>query len=106
MTIIPTGRTSPSGSRRAASGAASRPAPAGARVPPARGNRLLDGARPRHSPAARVGRASGSDYRMTAAGPSPHVSVIMPVFNAGRFLAQALSSVEAQTYHDLELVIV
>src|SRR5262245_28434263 len=36
----------------------------------------------------------------------PRVSVIMPVFNAGRWLPQALASVEAQTFRDFELVIV
>jgi glycosyltransferase involved in cell wall biosynthesis len=37
---------------------------------------------------------------------TPRVSVIMPVYNAGRWLAQALASVEAQTFRDFELVIV
>ena len=37
---------------------------------------------------------------------TPRVSVIMPVFNAGRWLPQALASVEAQTFSDRELVIV
>jgi len=43
---------------------------------------------------------------MTNDGRAPHVSVVMPVFDAGRHLAQALDSVAAQTYPDFELVIV
>ena len=34
------------------------------------------------------------------------VSVIMPVFNAERFVAQALASVAAQTYSPVELLVV
>jgi glycosyltransferase involved in cell wall biosynthesis len=37
---------------------------------------------------------------------APRVSVVMPVYNAGRWLAQALDSVAAQTYRDRELVVV
>jgi len=37
---------------------------------------------------------------------TPRVSVIMPVFNASRWLPQSLASVDAQTYRDFELVIV
>jgi glycosyltransferase involved in cell wall biosynthesis len=37
---------------------------------------------------------------------SPRVSVIVPVYNAGAYLDQALRSVEAQTYRDLEVVLV
>jgi glycosyltransferase involved in cell wall biosynthesis len=36
----------------------------------------------------------------------PRVSVIVPVFNAGRWLEQALASVAAQTFRDREVVIV
>ena len=36
----------------------------------------------------------------------PRVSVVMPVFNPGAFLGQALDSVAAQTFRDFELVIV
>jgi len=36
----------------------------------------------------------------------PHVSVVIPVFNAGDYLAQALESVTRQTYRDLETVVV
>ena len=37
---------------------------------------------------------------------TPRVSVVMPVFNAGRWLPQALASVDAQTFRDFELVVV
>jgi glycosyltransferase involved in cell wall biosynthesis len=37
---------------------------------------------------------------------APRASVIMPVFDPGPFLAQALASVAAQTFRDWELVIV
>jgi glycosyltransferase involved in cell wall biosynthesis len=41
-----------------------------------------------------------------SAGEAPRVSVIVPVFNAGRLLAEALDSVAAQTWRDFELVVV
>ena len=37
---------------------------------------------------------------------TPFVSVLMPVYNAGRFLAEAIDSVLAQTYAAFELVII
>jgi len=37
---------------------------------------------------------------------APRVSVIMPVYNAGRWLGQALTSIDAQTFRDFELVVV
>jgi len=37
---------------------------------------------------------------------APRVSVIMPVYNAGRWLPQSLGSVATQTFRDFELVIV
>jgi glycosyltransferase involved in cell wall biosynthesis len=43
---------------------------------------------------------------VTADGRTPRVSIVMPVFNAGRWLGQALASVAAQTYRDFELVLV
>jgi glycosyltransferase involved in cell wall biosynthesis len=38
--------------------------------------------------------------------PSPHVSVVMPVLNAGPFLAAAVESILAQSFGDLELIVV
>ena len=43
---------------------------------------------------------------MTSDGHGPCVSVIMPVFNAGAYVTEALASVAAQTYRDYEVVIV
>jgi len=43
---------------------------------------------------------------MTTDGRGPRVSVIIPVFNAGAYLAEALASVAAQTYRDYEVVVV
>jgi len=43
---------------------------------------------------------------MTSDGYGPRVSVIMPVFNAGAYVTEALASVAAQTYRDYEVVIV
>jgi glycosyltransferase involved in cell wall biosynthesis len=37
---------------------------------------------------------------------TPRVSIVIPVFNAGEYLAQALRSVAGQTYRDFEVVIV
>jgi glycosyltransferase involved in cell wall biosynthesis len=37
---------------------------------------------------------------------TPRVSVIIPVYNAGAYLRQALASLDAQTYRDFEVVIV
>jgi GT2 family glycosyltransferase len=36
--------------------------------------------------------------------PTPAISVLMPVYNAGRFLAPAVESVLAQTFSDFELI--
>src|SRR5262249_20685734 len=35
---------------------------------------------------------------------TPAISVLMPVYNAGRFLAPALDSILAQTFSDFELI--
>lgn len=37
---------------------------------------------------------------------SPRVSVIVPVYNTGMFIDEALRSVEAQTYSNLELIVI
>jgi len=38
--------------------------------------------------------------------PSPRVTVVMPAYNAARFIASAIESVKAQTFRDLELIVV
>ena len=43
-----------------------------------------------------------------AAGPAaaPTVSVLMPAYNAGRYVAEAVESVLAQSFADFELIVV
>jgi cellulose synthase/poly-beta-1,6-N-acetylglucosamine synthase-like glycosyltransferase len=43
---------------------------------------------------------------MAGATPTSRVSVILPVHDGGRFLSDAIASVEAQGYPDLELIVV
>jgi glycosyltransferase involved in cell wall biosynthesis len=43
---------------------------------------------------------------MSANGATPRVSVVVPVFNPGSLLRDALDSVAAQTYRDLETIVV
>jgi glycosyltransferase involved in cell wall biosynthesis len=43
---------------------------------------------------------------MTSPSKAPRVSVIIPCYNTARFVAQALESVFAQSYHDYEVVVV
>lgn len=38
--------------------------------------------------------------------PTPRVTVLMPAFNAGRYLAQALDSICRQTFEDFELLVI
>ena len=40
------------------------------------------------------------------ARPSPRVSVVMPAYNAARFISSAIESVRVQTFRDLELIVV
>ena len=43
---------------------------------------------------------------MTTDGLGPRVSIVIPVFDAGRYLARALASAAAQTYRDFEVMVV
>lgn len=43
---------------------------------------------------------------MTGRAPEPRVSVLMPVYNAARFLGEAVASILEQTFQDLELIAV
>jgi len=45
-------------------------------------------------------------YRVAAPGPRPRVSVIMPAWNAEAHIAEAIASVRAQTFTDLEIIVV
>lgn len=50
---------------------------------------------------------ASADARGAADGrPAPRVSVVMPAYEAARFLGEAIESVLAQSFHALELVIV
>ena len=42
---------------------------------------------------------------MDLISPAPTVSVIMPAYNASRFIGQAIASVQAQTFTDWELLV-
>ena len=42
----------------------------------------------------------------SSAGQEPLVSVIVPVFNAEKFLSKTLSSIRGQTYRNLEIILV
>src|SRR5437762_1333566 len=72
----------------------------------ARGVRAARGARlsPRPGALGAGARAAGRDGGRRVS--EPHVSVVIPVFNAGDYLARALDSVARQTYRDFETVIV
>jgi len=43
---------------------------------------------------------------MLSTEPAPKVSVVMPAYNAGRFVREALDSVLAQTFCDFELLVI
>jgi glycosyltransferase involved in cell wall biosynthesis len=49
---------------------------------------------------------SNEDESMSAGGVGPRVSVLMPVYNAGPYLAEAVESILAQTFHDFEFIAV
>ncbi len=49
---------------------------------------------------------SGNHGMLSAMQPVAPISVIIPAFNPGRFLAEALASVQAQTVHPLEVLLV
>lgn len=51
-------------------------------------------------------RNRGGDYQNKTGVKQPRVSVIMPVYNGERYIAEAVNSVLAQTYADLELIVV
>ena len=36
----------------------------------------------------------------------PHISVIMPVYNEGRFLNEAIESILSQTYSNFEFIVI
>lgn len=52
------------------------------------------------------GLASPSAWQPNAEHPSPLVSVVIPCFNGGHFLPEALASVWTQTFRDVEVIVV
>ena len=62
------------------------------------------------APATKVpSKASGAQQQVDAVvpeGPSPAVSVIVPVYNTAPFVTQCLDSLKAQTYGDFEVFVV
>jgi len=51
-------------------------------------------------------KAMGSKHSMEAKKTKPRVSVVIPCYNYGRYLADAVTSVVNQTYQDFEIIIV
>ena len=47
-----------------------------------------------------------SDASPISSDRSPRVSVLLPVYNGARFVAEAIESVLAQTFADFELIII
>jgi glycogen synthase len=45
-------------------------------------------------------------YRVAAPGPRPRVSVIIPAWNAEHLIGETIASVRAQTFTDLEIIVV
>src|SRR5439155_6854416 len=72
----------------------------------ARGVRAARGARLSPRPGALGARARAAGRDGGGRVSEPRVSVVIPVFNAGDYLAQALDSVARQTYRDFETVVV
>ncbi len=49
---------------------------------------------------------AGKRWVVVAADKTPHVSVIIPVYNQANTLAMAIRSVLAQTFQDFEIIVV
>jgi glycosyltransferase involved in cell wall biosynthesis len=47
----------------------------------------------------------GTAYSVAPAGPTPRISIGLPVFNGENYLAKTLAAILAQTYTDFELII-
>ena len=50
--------------------------------------------------------SASSDHTQTPLSPSPPLSVVMPVYNAQRYLPSAIESVLNQTFGDFELIVI
>jgi glycosyltransferase involved in cell wall biosynthesis len=49
---------------------------------------------------------SNADLSVTSRASTPRVSVITPAYNAARYIREALDSVFAQTFQDVEVIVV
>ncbi len=56
--------------------------------------------------AARLNAVPGETPRVTASAALPLVSIVIPCYNQGRFLADAIRSVQSQTYPEIETIVV
>src|SRR5262252_1007771 len=54
----------------------------------------------------RLPRVSGGDIESAEARPTPLISIVIPVYNAGRDLVSCLDSITGQSFRDVEIIAV